>query len=200
MQTRTIRTVIYCTISAIYTGVIIAALLPDLGGDLLYSILRISGLIGYLSLSGAVIINLYRSNVKKYLGKPFLKIHHFFAFSGLFFITLHPMIFALQTADLSVFVPQTSSLYLFFAYGGRLSLILIYVAVFFALFQKRFSSQWKIIHRLMYPALILGVIHANMLGATFEFVIIKTLFNAIAIIIFMTGFILWIKRQIKRKK
>lgn len=181
----------------IVTGIVVYT---DLGGDPTYTLFRILGLLGFLSLSGAVIMNLFKPDLQRILGKPFLPVHHTFAITGLILITLHPVLYAILTSDLTVFIPDTSSVYLFFASGGRVAIILMYVAFLAALFRSALSSRWKPIHRLVYPALIIAVIHANMMGATFQNPLIFLIYNGLALMILGTGLVKWNRRRHKVKK
>ena len=174
-------------------------LFSDLNGDLTYTALRLAALLGYLSLSGAVIMNLFKPEIKKILGRPFLPIHHAFAITGLIPITIHPILFAILTSDLSVFFPDTSSLYFFFATGGRVAIILIYVVLLAGLFRLTLKSYWKLIHRLIYPVMIIAIIHANIMGATFQNAGIWALYNGLAIGILLTGIMRFNQRRRKLK-
>ena len=44
-----------------------------------YTVLRIAGLLGFISLSLGAILNLMKKQINNFFGKPFLKIHHYFA-------------------------------------------------------------------------------------------------------------------------
>jgi len=189
------RTILISSILLLYAFVLLSVILgPD--EEPLYILLRLSGLIGFLSICGAVITNLFKSELRKILGKPFLAIHHIFAIVGLVCITLHPLLYALLTSDLSIFIPGLSSPYLFLAMGGRVALILIYIAVIAALYRKSYSSGWKIIHRLMYLAIILAIIHANIIGGTFENPYIRFMFNGLAGLTIIVGMLLYMKRRV----
>lgn len=55
--------------------------------------IRLFALWGYLSLSIAAIMTPFLKEIYKILGRPFIKIHHVFAFLGLILITFHPIFF-----------------------------------------------------------------------------------------------------------
>lgn len=158
----------------------------DNGGDILYACLRIAGLLGFISLSCAVIMNLFKPNLQKILGHPFLPVHHLFAGSGLILITLHPFLYIVLTSDLSGVIPDTSSIYFFFVNGGRVAIIFLYIAFLAGMLRSSFYSRWKPIHRLVYPALFLAIIHANLNGSTFHNPFIWILCNGLAVTIFIT--------------
>ena len=81
--------------------------------------IRLFALWGFIAMAIATIMTPFLREVTKNLGKPFLKIHHFFAFSGTALITLHPITLAIERASLSVFLPNFESWYLFWLLAGR---------------------------------------------------------------------------------
>lgn len=157
---------------------------PD---DIVYAGLRLSGLFGFLSLSLGVIMNLFKKEMKTTFGRPFMVIHHFFAISGLILITIHPVLLAFATMDLSVFIPITSSVLIFLVNGGRVAIILLYLGFLTAVFRSAFKGSWIQIHRIMYLALILGIIHANLLGQDLADPVIWFVVNTLAGIAIITG-------------
>jgi len=158
-------------------------------GDILNSSIRLSGLIGFLSLSLGVIMNLLKKEIKSILGQPFITIHHVFVLSGLVLITIHPLLIAISFADFSVFIPDTSSAYVFLMNGGRFAILLIYLGFFAAVFRSVLRGRWVLIHRIIYLALILGIIHANLLGEDLYYPLIQILLDALAGIVIITGII-----------
>ena len=157
--------------------------------EILNTGLRICGLLGFLSLSMGVIMNLLKKEIKTILGQPFLNIHHVFVLTGLVLITIHPMLFALTVSDFSVFIPDTSSILSFLTNGGRVAIILIYIGFLAAIFRSALKGSWMQIHRIMYLALILGIIHANLLGQDLVDPVIRILYNALAGAVILTGFV-----------
>lgn len=158
-------------------------------GDVSNTSLRFCGLFGFLSLSLGAIMNLLRKEIRTTLGQPFIRVHHVFVITGIILITIHPVIFAFSLGDFTVFIPKTSSILAFFTNGGRVAIILIYVGFLAAVFRSALKGRWIQIHRIMYLALILGIIHANLLGQDFSDPVIKILYNAIAGIVIITGII-----------
>ncbi|WP_319580842.1 ferric reductase-like transmembrane domain-containing protein [uncultured Methanospirillum sp.] len=181
------RILLYFSCVAIYICIALIVIDADKGGELLYTILRIAGLWGFLSLSCSVIMNLFKPELRKLLGQPFLPVHHLFALSGLLLITLHPILFLILSTDPSTLIPDLSSPYLFFVNGGRVALIIIYAAFFAGLFRIKIGTRWKIIHRLVYPALLLAIIHANLIGSTFQSPIIRVFYNGLAVAVLVTS-------------
>ncbi|HWQ65262.1 MAG TPA: hypothetical protein VN372_00150 [Methanospirillum sp.] len=165
----------------------------------MYTFLRLAGLLGFLSLSCAVIINLYKPEMKQIFGRPFLPVHHFFALSGLILITLHPILVVLLSSNLTIFLPDFSSFVAFFSNGGRIAIILIYLVCIAGLLRLSFQNKWKFVHRLIYPALVIAIVHANLMGATFQNPLIWLLYNGLAGAVLVTGIIKVLRRREKRR-
>jgi hypothetical protein len=132
--------------------------------DPLILFIRLLALNGFIAMSVAAIMNIFIKELTLFLRKPFLKIHHYFAAVGLVLITLHPVMVAIQTMYPAILLPNAQSVYLFFAYGGSVALIVLYVAFVGVLVRRKIVVYWRSIHMLMYLGLLFGVIHANFLG------------------------------------
>ena len=134
--------------------------------DALIFLIRLFGLWGYVSLAAAAIMTPFLKEIASSFGKPFIKIHHIFAFSGLALITLHPVFYAIYSRTASVFIPSLASWYDFWLFAGRPALIILYLALVAILLRKKFKP-WRIIHALMYLTLVFGFVHAVLLGTDF---------------------------------
>jgi len=159
-------------------AVSIVAFLVSYTNPLRYS-LRIFGLLGFASLSIAVIITPFLKEITLYFKKPFLRVHHYFAAFGLTLITLHPIVLAVMLMNPAVFIPSTGSFEAFFINGGRQALIIIYVAFVAVLLRRRMVAYWRPIHALMYVALFFGIVHADLIGTDFDNLFILIAFNAL---------------------
>jgi DMSO/TMAO reductase YedYZ heme-binding membrane subunit len=170
-------------IIALFTAVAAVSLLGT-PADPLSRLVRTAALLGLLALGLAALTTPFLTGIRKTFGRPFLKVHHLFAAGGLVLATLHPVLYAVQVADIAVFLPAFSSAYLFLALGGRFALILIYLAAAAVLLRRSIPKYWRIVHGLMYPALLLGVVHGNLIGTDFAhpfiFFVYNTLFVAVA--------------------
>lgn len=149
----------------------------------LYTILRIAGVWGFISLSLGALLNLKKGAVKSQFGRPFLKIHHYFAISGLILITVHPVLYAYLALDPGVFIPDFSSVYSLFATGGRIAFILLYLAFCAGLARMALKNRWRYIHALVYPALIIAAVHANLIGQTMTHPIISLIINGLVLLV-----------------
>jgi methionine sulfoxide reductase heme-binding subunit len=190
---------IYLSCLVLYFCIALIVIDADMGGEPIYTIFLIAGLWGYISLSGAVIMNLFKPDLKRILGRPFLPLHHLLAISGLLLVTLHPVLFIFLSGDPSAIFPNISTPYLFFVNGGRVAIIIIYIAFLAGLFRLKIGTRWKIIHRLVYPALLLAIIHANLIGSTFQNPIIRIICNGLAVAIIITSILKMFKHHKKHK-
>jgi len=166
-------------IAALYIGVILWSLTVSFFGPFSW-LLRVSGLVGMLSLSLAALMTPFIAQIRAHFGASFLQVHHLFAALGLIFATLHPVILAIDTLDVAVFVPSFATPYLFFALGGRAALILMYIGLAAILLRRQLSPKvWRSLHGLMYLVLLLGIVHGNLIGTDFADPVIFYLFNGL---------------------
>ena len=162
-------------------------------------IIRFGALFGFTSMFIATMMTPFAVQLYKIFGKPFIKIHHIYSITGLILITLHPVAFAIFRLDITVFLPDFNSWYGFWSLGGRLALILIYIAVIGAILRKKITKNWRIIHTLNYVALFLVYIHGVLIGSDFQNIGILITFT---IMITLSFGVLIFKRYLtyKRKK
>ncbi len=165
----------------LYAAVTASVLLSP-SRSVLFTAIRLAALLGLLSLSVAVIMTPFLPDIYRLFGSPFLKVHHLFAAAGLFFSTLHPVLFAIALIDITVFIPVFGSLYDFLATGGRVALIALWIAFFAVLFRTALPKYWRPVHALMYLVLFLAVIHGNLIGTDFTNPFILLLFNCLALL------------------
>lgn len=140
---------------------------------------RLFALNGFLFLSIATIMTPFLREISRIFNRSFIKIHHSFAAIGLVLITLHPITFFIQSFNLSIFLPNFSSFFGFWLLAGRQALIVIYVALAAALLRKKIPKYWRLIHVLMYLALFFGIVHANLIGNSFQNLAIIIGYNAL---------------------
>ncbi|MFX1417882.1 MAG: hypothetical protein ACFE9N_03055 [Promethearchaeota archaeon] len=167
--------------------------------DVFNFIIRFGSIFGFTSMFIATMMTPFAVQLYKFFGKPFIKIHHLYSIAGLILITLHPIAFAIMRLDITVFVPDFTSWYGFWSLGGRLALILIYIAVLGALLRKKIQKNWRIIHVLNYVALFLAYVHGVLIGTDFQNLGILIIFTIMIILSFS---VLIYKRYLsyKRKK
>ena len=120
--------------------------------------IRIAALWGLLAMGIAALKTPFLAEVRRVFGSPFLRVHHVFAAFGLAAITLHPVLVAVRSSSLLVFLPVFPFLERYAPNAGRIALPLIYIAVVAALLKTRFS-EWRYFHLILYLALLLGLLH-----------------------------------------
>lgn len=140
---------------------------------------RLLALNGYIAVSIAAIMTPFLKEITLFFKKPFTKVHHYFAVTGLALLTLHPITVVVLTLYPSILLPNLTSLYLFFLYGGSIALILVYVAFVAVLLRKRMVRHWRVFHALMYAALFFGVVHANLLGSDLQSIVLKVVYDGL---------------------
>jgi len=159
-------------------------------------VVRLSALYGYLMLSIAAIMTSFVREVTKMLSSPFIKVHHFFAVLGIIFITVHPVAYALETMDMTVFLPSFESWHLFWSYAGKPAFLILYVAVMAALLRRRIYQYWRLLHALMNIVLLLGIVHANLIGTDLRTTAINAIFN----ILFGASAVAFVLRRLQQHR
>lgn len=161
------------------------------------SIVRFAALTGFVSLFLSTLTSAFTRQIYQIFSRPFMKIHHVFAALGLILITIHPAVLAIVSMDLSIFLPDFSSLEIFLALGGRPALLLVYVAVIAVFLRRSIVSYWRIVHGLVYVALVLAYIHGIWIGTDLANPFVAGLFAAMLAISFL---VLFYKRYIAWKR
>lgn len=163
----------------IISGIVVA---ESPSPTLLASGTRFAGLAGFVLLAVAAIMTPYSRKVYENFGTSFVRFHHLFAISGLILITLHPLFLAIRLSNAAVFLPRFVPFYDFLAIAGRPSLILIYIALAGILLRRFIPAYWRAIHALIWIALILGIVHGNLIGTDMKNPVIFVLFNGLTVI------------------
>lgn len=130
--------------------------------------IRASALTGYQLVFWAILSSAYVPQLVRFFGRPFVKIHHLASITGLVFITLHPILVAVDSRSAGVFLPRFDSVQVFLQLGGRPAWYLIAVAVAAAFLRQRLGGGWRAVHALNYLAFALATAHANLLGGNFQ--------------------------------
>ena len=169
-------------IFALFAAVSYAAIFQYPGDDPFLILTRLFALNGFVALSLGAILTAVIREAREHLGKPFLSVHHTFAAAGLASVILHPLTLALLFASPLIFVPIFSSPMSFAANGGRTALPLIIVAFIAVLIRGKIPQYWRVVHALMYPAILIGLIHGNLLGSNFSHPIVFSICNILGIL------------------
>ncbi|QYZ78017.1 hypothetical protein E2N92_00520 [Methanofollis formosanus] len=170
------------------------------GGPPLGLAIRLVALNGVLALSIAAAMTPFLAGIRAVFGRPFLAVHHLFAAVGLVAALLHPALVAIGAGDLSVLVPSFASWTLFWTYGGRVALILILVALAAVFLRRRYPTSWRPFHMLMYAALFLIVVHANLIGTDLGDPVVRVVVNG-AFVVVVGAFVVkrWRRRKVRKK-
>lgn len=182
-------------IAALFLIVSASALLA--GGEPLSFLVRLLALNGYLALAVAASMSPFLREIRAAFGKPFLTVHHTLAAFGLAVLLLHPLSYALQVGDPTVFIPSFASWGVFWAYAGRPALYLILVAALAAALRQRIPDYWRPVHMLMYAALVMGLVHALRIGTDTTGPVVRAVLGG-AFALAMGAFV--VKRWQRRKK
>jgi methionine sulfoxide reductase heme-binding subunit len=170
-----LRTLFYIVIFFLYLIPLITVF--SYGFDDFFELFRrITGLMGIISLFVAIILSSLVKQSKQIFGVAYLKVHHFFSIMGLVLITLHPIIMAIDFGTTGIFIPNFSSWNAFLTNGGRLAIYLIYIATLSAILRRNIAKYWRYFHALLYPAFLLGAIHAMFQGSDLRSISLYTLF------------------------
>lgn len=128
--------------------------------------IRLAALWGVLAMGIAALMTPFLAEVRRVFGSPFLRVHHVFAAFGLAAITLHPVLVAVRSSSLLVFVPTLPLLERYAMNAGRISLPLVYVAVVGAVVRARFA-EWRYFHLVIYLGFLLGLLHGMFMSRFF---------------------------------
>jgi predicted ferric reductase len=143
--------------------------------------IRIAGLTGFVALAGAMIMTPFLPEIYRNFGRPFLRIHHLFALTGIILVTLHPVLLAIRLMTVAVFLPVFGSLYEFFALGGRLALIFMYAALAGVFLRAAIPAWWRGLHALMWVVLVLALLHGMLIGTDLREPIIGARFTTLTL-------------------
>jgi DMSO/TMAO reductase YedYZ heme-binding membrane subunit len=156
--------------------------------------IRVTGLIGFASLFISVIMSNFFEEYRE-KNKKNLFSHHLFSIIGIVLITLHPVIFAINKADMSVFLPKFDSWNVFWELAGRPSLILLYVGFVSGFLFKIYKRSWRALHMIVYISLFFGLIHGILIGTDFQNPYIAFIF----VILFLIMIYILIDKRLKPK-
>ncbi len=167
-------------IASLYAVVIILFLMTP-SPNIYNYLLRFFALTGFFGITIAATMTPFMKEIYQEFGKPFIKIHHLFASIGIAGATLHPIVLAIQIADLTVFIPAFSTWYQFWFLAGRPALILIYIAVVTVLLRNKIPKYWRAFHSLMYVVIVFVYVHAYLGGSDFDNIGILIIFTLLFI-------------------
>jgi hypothetical protein len=185
--------IFYAITLILFLELIISALTYDYE-DITQFGIRVTGLIGFASLFISVILSNFFEEYKEKNKKNLLS-HHVFSIIGIVLITLHPVIFAINKADIGVFLPKFDSWNVFWELAGRPSLILLYVGFVSGFLFKIYKRSWRALHMIVYISLFFSLIHAILIGTDFQNPYIAFIF----VILFLIMIYVLIDKRLKPK-
>ena len=96
----------------------------------------------------------------------------------------------------AVFVPVFFPIYDMLRLGGRIAWYIFVLGVLTALWRRQVGNSWRTIHIFNYLAFAFGTIHANLLGANFEDLLVR----AVSIAMFVLATVLFFRQRIDARK
>lgn len=146
-------------------------------------VIRVSALIGYACICGAILTSAFLRHMRRWFGRPFMQVHHILSVTGLVLVTLHPLAVAWQAGSLGVFVPAVGSWYAFFSLGGRPAWYLLAIGALAALFRAAIGPRWRLLHILNYVAFWLATVHGLLIGSSVQSLVMQVVFGAMALVV-----------------
>ena len=159
-------------------------------------IIRVAALSGYMAIFLAIVSSAYMREMLRFFGRSFIKVHHILSVSGLFLITVHPLMVAIDSLTLGVFAPRFDSWRIFMQLGGRPAWYLLVIASLIALLRKQIGRKWRTIHMLNYVAFWLGSVHAILIGTSFQ----STVMKAVPVIMSLIIIAIFIQKRLQARR
>jgi methionine sulfoxide reductase heme-binding subunit len=149
-------------------GLVVGIVSLDSIGAPINGVIRVGALLGYLMVFLAALSSNYMRELTRYFGRAFVKVHHVASVTALIALAIHATGVAWRSGTPATFLPDFSSVRLFFALGGRPAFWLIAITSLTALLRAGIGKSWKTIHWLNYVAFLLGTVHAWLIGPNFQ--------------------------------
>ena len=183
---------------ALVLVVTVVLLIPP--SSTLAGVLRAGALLGYLAVFLASLSSLYLRELTQYFGRSFVKVHHTVSVTALVALTLHAVSAAWQSGTVAVFLPSFASVRSFLALGGRPAFWLIAITSLTALFRASLGRNWRIIHWLNYLAFFLGTIHGQLIGTSFNSLIIRIVSGLMALVLIVVFVVKRVRTSRRRRQ
>ncbi|MFO7697234.1 MAG: hypothetical protein R6X16_08760 [Anaerolineae bacterium] len=149
----------------VLTVIIAVVLLTSASTPGLYSVARGTALVGYQFVVLSVVSSAFVRPLVRTYRKPFIKLHHWVSITGLVLLALHPLVLVIVTRSPSVLIAAYTSGE-FLRYAGSPALSALAIAAVAAILKSRIVKVWRYVHWLNYVALVLGTIHAILIGTS----------------------------------
>ncbi|MHB1318242.1 MAG: ferric reductase-like transmembrane domain-containing protein [Anaerolineae bacterium] len=146
-------------------AIIAAILLTVAGTPGWYGVARGAALVGYQFVVLSVVSSAFVRPLVRAYRKPFVKLHHWVSITGLALLVLHPILLVIVTRTPSLLTAAYTSGE-FFRNAGSPALAALVIGAVAAILKSRIVRVWRYVHWLNYIALILGTIHAILIGTS----------------------------------
>jgi hypothetical protein len=147
----------------------------------LNGVIRAGALLGYLAVFLTSLASNYMRELTRYFGRTFIKLHHAASITALASLATHASAAAWRSGSLSTFLPRFDSLQTFLSLGGRLAIWLFALTALTALFRRKLRNAWRPLHWLNYVAFLLGTVHAQLIGTSFQYLVVRLVSGAMAL-------------------
>ncbi|MHB9034664.1 MAG: hypothetical protein ACYC6L_16655 [Anaerolineae bacterium] len=156
---------LYLVLAGITFLIIRSTLMPGTAWDWVCTF----SLMGYFTAYLGIAANLYTRELSRFMGVSFTDVHHILTFSAIAFLIAHPFAIMADGVDWSIWLPATTSLNDFLGTMGPIALYIFLIGGVVATLRKRFKTNWRSFHWLVYPAFIIGTVHSALVGTNFQF-------------------------------
>jgi predicted ferric reductase len=173
---------LYALILVIAVVVILLQLLQPNAAPLQW-VTRVSALVGYACIFGAIVTSAYMRQIRQWFGRPFLQVHHTLSVVGLVLVTIHPLAVAWQALSLRVFIPAVDSWYNFLSLGGRPAWYLLGIGALAAVLRGTVGKNWRLLHYVNYAAFWLATVHGILIGSNVQSWVMRGVFVLLALIV-----------------
>ena len=147
----------------------------------LTGVIRVGALLGYIAVFLTSLASNYMRELTRYFGRTFIKLHHGASIVALASLMTHASAAALRSGTLRTFLPRFSSIQAFLSLGGRMAIWLFALTALTALFRRKLRKAWRPIHWLNYVAFLLGTVHGQMIGQSFQHLAVRIVSAAMAL-------------------
>lgn len=144
-------------------------------------VIRVGALLGYLAVFLTSLASNYMRELTRYFGRTFIQLHHAVSIIALASLVTHASAAAWRSGTLRTFLPRFDSLQTFLSLGGRLAIWLFALTTITALFRRKLQDAWRPIHWLNYVAFLLGTVHAQLIGQSFQHLAVRIVSGAMAL-------------------
>ena len=175
--------------------VLVTALLNPIGTPIA-GVIRVGALLGYVAVFLTSLASNYMRELTRYFGRTFITLHHAASITALASLAAHASAVAWRSGALRTFLPRFDSLQIFLSLGGRMAIWLFALTALTALFRRKLRKAWRPIHWLNYVAFLLGTIHGQMIGQSFQYLGVRVVSAAMALALI----VIFVNKRVQRAR